>query len=120
MKGTDRYYIVGVTCTLDDRVLSVANLSVSGLFAATEDPPAVGRVINIQLRLRDDGSPIRVKGQVTWINGSGPSRVPHLPPGFGLRMLRLSFDDRMQIIRLLGDAGPKALRAHPPKKASAG
>jgi len=111
MKGTDRYYLHGVTCRLQDREVPVANLSVGGFFAATEEPPGIGDVVTVQLRL-NDRAPITVQGKVTWINVPDRPRVPELPPGFGLKILRASFADRMEILRILGDADPAAMRPH--------
>lgn len=110
MKGTDRYHIPGLTCDLEGRELRVVNLSVGGLFAATEEPPLVGRVVTIQLRLKGP-SPLEIVGSVNWLNEAGRLRVPHLGPGFGLKFLRLSFANRMELLRVLGEADPAAMRA---------
>jgi len=109
MKGTDRYYLDGVTCMLNDREMPVANLSVGGFFAATEDPPAIGDIVTVQLRINERPL-VSVQGKVAWRNVPERPRVPHLPAGFGLKILRAPFADRMEILRVLGEAGPAAMR----------
>ena len=54
-----------------------------------------------------------VTAKVVWINEEVGPRVAHLPPGFGLKIQRMRFRDRMEILRVLGEIGARAKRARP-------
>jgi Tfp pilus assembly protein PilZ len=114
MKGNDRYPIPGLTCTIDGRTQPVANLSVGGFFVETSEPEVIGRVVTALLAIKG-GVALEVMGKVAWVNDAVRPRVAHLPPGFGLKIQRISFRDRMEILRLLGEAGTEftgGRRAH--------
>lgn len=117
MKGNDRYQIPGLTCTIDGRTFAVANLSVGGFFVETSEPLPLGRVITALLGLKD-GVAFEVTGKVAWVNNTVRPRVAHLPPGFGLKIQRISFGDRMEIVRVLSEAGIRTKRARPQKPAA--
>lgn len=112
MKGNDRYQIQGITCTVDGRTYPVANLSVGGFFVETVEPLVQGCVVTALLGLKE-GMAFEVTGKVAWVNSVARPRVAHLPPGFGLKIQRMAFSDRMEIIRVLSDAGIHPRRARP-------
>jgi Tfp pilus assembly protein PilZ len=118
MKGNDRYQIPGLTCTIDGRTQPVANLSVGGFFVETSEPLVIGRIVTALLGLKD-GVAFEVTGKVAWVNNNVRPRVAHLPPGFGLKIQRISFRDRMEIVRVLGEAGVRARRARPREQPAA-
>lgn len=84
MKATDRHFVEEVTCVLEGahELMRVANLSVGGLFAATRNPPAVGEVVTIELRLPKHDC--WLTGRVTWINEPARPINGSLPEGFGM------------------------------------
>jgi len=100
MKASDRYFIDGVFCSLHGRVMPVANLSVGGLFAASEDPPMPGQMISLDLTL-GRRPPFKVVGMVTWINQPESPRAAHLPKGFGVKITKIEFPDKLAILDLL-------------------
>ena len=118
MKGNDRYQIQGITCTIDGRTYPVANLSVGGFFVETLEPLPQGRVVTALLGLKENLA-FEVTGKVAWVNGVARPRVAHLPPGFGLKIQRIAFSDRMEIIRVLSDAGIRTRRARPKSQPAA-
>lgn len=118
MKGNDRYQIPGVTCTIEGRSFAVANLSVGGFFVETLEPLSIGTVLSAVLGLKD-GLSFEVTGKVAWVNGILRPRVAHLPPGFGLKIQRISFADRMAIVRTLSEAGIRSRRARPKEQPAA-
>ena len=118
MKGNDRYQIPGLTCTIDGRTQPVANLSVGGFFVETSEPLAMGRIVTALLGVKD-GLAFQVTARVAWINSTVRPRVAHLPPGFGLKIQRISFHDRMAIVRVLSESGVRAKRARPSEKPAA-
>lgn len=100
MKATDRYFVRGITCSLDGQVLEVANLSVGGLFAAMAKPPGPGRVVRLELAL-DGRPPFEVTGTVTWINEPDKPKAADLPEGFGLKITRIALPHKLAILDLL-------------------
>jgi Tfp pilus assembly protein PilZ len=101
MKATDRYFVENVTCALKGGPpLPVANLSVGGLFAATDRPPMEGQVLALAVSLGDRAA-FTVVGQVTWINDPQSPRAPDLPQGFGIRIQQIELPDKLAILDLL-------------------
>ncbi len=100
MKASDRYFVKDVVCSLNGNSMPVANLSVGGLFAATDQPPMLGQVVELELFLMGQPS-FRLIGQVTWINDPAHARAPHLPQGFGVKVTRIAFRDKLAILDLL-------------------
>ena len=78
VKSSERFFIDGVICRLDGDGLPVANLSVGGLFAATERPPLLGQVVRLELLLGERES-YEVVGRVTWLNDGLGAAGPQLP-----------------------------------------
>jgi hypothetical protein len=97
MKASDRYDATGAACVVDGRRLPIANLSVGGLFAVTDLPPIAGQVVNLELALPEQ-PPLRISGQVTWVN---EQHHTHLPPGFGIKITRISFVDKLALLGYL-------------------
>jgi Tfp pilus assembly protein PilZ len=92
--------IPGIACTLHGEPLQVYNLSVGGLFAATDRPPLPGQVVELMLSL--NGQPaFPLVGQVTWINDPGRPRAPELPRGFGVKITRVGLRDRITLLDVL-------------------
>jgi hypothetical protein len=109
MKAGDRYLVRDVTCSMSGRDLAVWDLSVGGLFAACEDPPMLGQTVSLDLRLpgRDTFS---ILALVTWINRPDRARAPDLPQGFGVKVTRIAFPDKLALLDLLKRAGLRATR----------
>lgn len=109
MKGTDRFFLDGVVCTLHGNAMPVANLSVGGLFAATPRPPLPGEFLELELALKGR-PPFRVMGKVMWINDPKAPRARNLPQGFGFKILRIALPDKIAILDLLKRASPGTLK----------
>jgi Tfp pilus assembly protein PilZ len=118
MKGNDRYQIPGLTCTIDGHAMPVVNLSVGGFFVESSSPLSPGQAVTAVLGVKD-GVAFEVSAKVAWVNGVVRPRVSHLPPGFGLKIQRMRFRDRMEILRILGEAGVRAPRARPSQQPAA-
>jgi Tfp pilus assembly protein PilZ len=97
MKATDRHFVDEVVCVLEgaNELMRVANLSVGGLFAATKNPPELGTLVTVELRLpkRD----CWLVGRVSWINEPTKPINASLPEGFGLMFTRVPADDQAAI-----------------------
>ena len=108
MKGTDRFYVDGVICRLNGLSWPVANVSISGLFVATDFPLAVGQVVDFELVLQDR-TPFRALAKVTWLNDPAEPKAPDLPRGFGFQIIRIGLAEKLAIVDLLKRASPTAL-----------
>ena len=104
MRSSERFFISGVTCRLDRDGLPVANLSVGGLFAATERPPLLGQVVKLELLL-GEGESYEVMARVTWLNDGASRRAPRLPCGFGVRITQIGLPAKLAILNVLKRAG---------------
>jgi Tfp pilus assembly protein PilZ len=96
----DRLFVDGVTCRLEGNGLRVANLSVGGLFAATDRPPLLGQVVRLELAV-DDRGPYEVLGRVIWINEAHSPKAPDLPRGFGVRITQIGLPAKIAIVDAL-------------------
>jgi type IV pilus assembly protein PilZ len=75
------------------------NISEMGIFIRTDRPQSIGT----RLRLRfqsDEGDPLDLDGEVTWIN---PLRAAgdNLNPGMGVRFIELTPEKREQVVGLV-------------------
>lgn len=75
------------------------NISVMGIFVRTNEPQAVGTRLRLRFHV-DDGDPLVLDGEVTWIN---PYREQgeNLNPGMGVRFIELTPDRREQVVALV-------------------
>jgi len=105
LKSTDRFPVEGVVCTVHDRTVPVINLSVGGFFVATDAPPPLGELLDLELALTDR-PPFRVVGKVIWVNDAVGPRAPDLPRGFGFRISRIALADKLAIVDFLKRAAP--------------
>ena len=109
MKGSDRFFVDGITCRVDGKELPVANVSVGGLFVATELPLLVGQVLELELGLQGR-DPFRVMARVTWFNDHEAPKAPDLPQGFGIQITRIGLADKLAIVDALKRTPPAAMR----------
>lgn len=58
------------------------NISRGGLFLESEEPPAVGSILNLELHVPGADAPVSVRGKVTWTRP--PPGDAAGPPGFGV------------------------------------
>ena len=99
MKATDRFALPGVVCVLEGQPLPVINLSVSGLFVGSLQPPLAGQVLAVKLRM--GGREFDALGSVTWVNERASPRSPQLPPGFGFRLTKMNLEAKAALIDAL-------------------
>lgn len=109
MKGTDRFVVDDVFCALHGANLKVANLSVGGLFAATEAPPPLGEMLEMDVALKGR-PPFRVLGKVAWINDPKEPKAPDLPQGFGFKIVKIALPDKVALLDFLKRASPTRLK----------
>lgn len=118
MKASERYLVEDVSCELNGKQMAVANLSVGGLFVASDDPPIQGQVVALEIRLQGR-EPFVVHGQVSWINAPDQPKAPGLPQGFGVKITRVAFPDKLAILDFLKRRRAGA-RIEPPSRLTRG
>ena len=112
MKGSDRFFVDGVVCRIHGTALRVANLSVGGMFVATELPllPLIaGQVVELELVLRDR-PPFAALARVSWVNEPPNLKAPDLPHGAGIQITRIGMAEKLAIVDFLKRTPPDALR----------
>ncbi len=72
-----------------------ANLSRSGMFLITRNPLKEGTDLDLRFYLPKDKKRIDVTGMVVWAREQGD--VANLPPGMGIRFVRINNDDQEHI-----------------------
>jgi len=75
------------------------NISEMGIFIRTDHPARVGTRLRLRFNV-DDGEPLTLDGEVTWIN---PLRDTgdNLNPGMGVRFIELTPDKREHVVGLV-------------------
>jgi type IV pilus assembly protein PilZ len=75
------------------------NISEMGIFIRTDHPARIGTRLRLRFQV-DEGEPLTLDGEVTWIN---PLRDAgdNLNPGMGVRFMELSPDKREQVVGLV-------------------
>lgn len=75
------------------------NISEMGIFIRTDHPARVGTRLRLRFQV-EDGDPLTLDGEVTWIN---PLREhgDNLNPGMGVRFIELTPDKREEVVGLV-------------------
>jgi hypothetical protein len=100
MKASDRFFVEGVRCRVLGAHLPVANLSVGGFYVATEQSPILGQILDLEMVL-GERPPFRMSGRVTWVNDPARPGGTELPRGFGIKIVRIDFQDKLAIVDFL-------------------
>ena len=109
MKGTDRYHIDGLSCRVGDRDWPVTDVSVGGFFVECREPLPKGHSARFELYL-PDGRTVALTGRVTWVNVPGRPAKADQRPGFGVKIHSIDFPSKMQLLALLREQRPEAMR----------
>ncbi len=100
MRSTDRYVLEGIRASLNGNSMSVADVSVGGLFVATRRPPLPGTALVIELSM--EGHPVfEIGGSVIWVNASPELRARRLPEGFGFQIRKIALADKLALVNRL-------------------
>jgi PilZ domain-containing protein len=110
MKGSDRYRLAGVSCRVGEHVWRVVNLSVGGFFVEAREPLPRGQTAHFELAL-PGGRSVAMTGLVTWVNEPSAPIKPETPAGFGVKIHRIAFPDKMTLLTVLREATPASMRA---------
>jgi hypothetical protein len=100
VKARDRFLLPAIACRLDGMELPVANVSVGGLFLATELAVFTGQVLELELAL-GGLDPFRVQARVTWLNEPDDPRAPDLPRGFGVQITRIGLREKLALLEAI-------------------
>ena len=75
------------------------NISEMGIFIRTDHPARVGTKLRLRFQV-EDGEPLTLEGEVTWINPLRESG-DNLNPGMGVRFIELTPDKREEVVGLV-------------------
>lgn len=102
MKSSDRYAAKGVVaiCRCCGRQHAVLNLSLGGMFVASDSRPRIGEPVSFDVLLPGH-QPFRVAGTVAWVNDRQKPRAPELPEGFGLREQQIDLAGKLAVVQHL-------------------
>jgi type IV pilus assembly protein PilZ len=75
------------------------NISEMGIFIRTDHPARVGTRLRLRFQV-EDGEPLTLDGEVTWINPLRESG-DNLNPGMGVRFIELTPDKREEVVGLV-------------------
>jgi type IV pilus assembly protein PilZ len=75
------------------------NISAMGIFIRTNEPLNVGTTLRLRFHV-DEGDPLVLDGEVTWINPFRPNGE-NLNPGMGVRFTELTRERREQVVALV-------------------
>jgi uncharacterized protein (TIGR02266 family) len=91
-----------VDCETEDTFLfaAITNISQMGIFVRTEEPLALGTVVNLRFAPSGDMAPFVLQGRVQWVN-----RVSlfgeNLNPGMGIMFINLAPADRERVVQAI-------------------
>ena len=77
------------------------DLSLRGVYVASETLPLVGEEIEIGFRVPDNDRELKIPGVVAWVQAHQTHPVHGLPPGFGARFKKLAVEDVRIIARTI-------------------
>ena len=109
MKGSDRYWLDGASCRVGSQLWRVVNLSVGGFFVEAREPLPKGQSARFELTL-PGGRRVALTGLVTWVNEPTARIKAEAPAGFGVKIHRIAFPDKMTLLSVLREATPASLR----------
>jgi len=79
------------------------DLSLHGVYVATEKLPIVGEEIALEFRAPGNVRDLAIPGVVAWLQTHQTHPVHGLPPGFGARFKKLAVEDVRVIARAIQD-----------------
>jgi hypothetical protein len=100
MKASDRFFVDGVRCRILGTDLPVANLSVGGFYVASEQTPILGQILDLEMVLGERAA-FRMSGRVSWVNDPAEPQAAELARGFGIKIVRIDFQDKLAIVDFL-------------------
>ncbi len=75
------------------------NISAMGIFIRTDHPAEIGTRLTLRFQV-DEGDPLELDGEVTWVNPLKP-KGENLNPGMGVRFVELTPERREQVVALV-------------------
>ena len=82
-------------------VAMLLDLSLRGVYVATDALPVVGEEVSVSFVVPGNARELALKGAVAWVQGEQTHPVHGLPPGFGLRFVKLDIEDVRLIARAI-------------------
>src|SRR5689334_20851142 len=79
------------------------DVSIGGMFIKTKTPLEIGALLKLELQLSDASPVIQGIGRVCWRRMPGAD--PALPPGMGIKFVKLEDDSRATVERIVSNRG---------------
>jgi type IV pilus assembly protein PilZ len=79
---------------------SITNISLFGIFVATQTPFEVGAVVDLKFAPGGRTEPFTLPGRVQWVNKSSPLRKSR-DEGMGIQFVDLSPEDRERLVEAI-------------------
>lgn len=76
------------------------NISEMGIFIRSNSPLPIGTRLRLRFHVDDEGEPLVLAGEVTWIN-EFKEGGDNLNPGMGVRFIELTPERREQVVALV-------------------
>lgn len=77
------------------------DLSLRGVYVATDELPAAGEELRIRFQVPGNIKELSIPGLVAWVQSETTHPVHGLPRGFGVRFSKLEVDDVRLIARAI-------------------
>ena len=75
----------------------IVNINVLGVYVARDDLPRLGDPLACRFQMPGNERELAIGGVVAWVNPKQQHPVHSLPPGFGIKFVELSSEDRGRI-----------------------
>jgi type IV pilus assembly protein PilZ len=114
LRSAQRYEVSWeVDCETEETFLfaSITNISQMGIFVRSNDPLAVGTLVNLRFAPRGDDEPFTMHGQVRWVNAVNVFG-DNINPGMGIMFIDMSAEDRERLVAAIRTIA--YLRGDPP------
>jgi uncharacterized protein (TIGR02266 family) len=85
-----------------------SNISESGIFVQTTDPPEIGTQISLQFHLENNDQTIEAIAEVIWIKQFEPINIDGILPGLGARFTSIDAVGRNHLREYISNELPKA------------
>ena len=81
----------------------IVNINVLGAYVARDGLPPMGAALSFRFRMPGNEREIALSGVVAWLNPKQQHPVHSLPPGFGVKFVDLTPEDRGRIVGFVED-----------------
>jgi uncharacterized protein (TIGR02266 family) len=81
------------------------DMSNGGMFIQSNSPLEVGTLLKFELQLKDESRIIEGVGRVVWVRGDADATSPKMPPGMGVKFIKMSQQSRSVLQTIVSTRG---------------